>query len=371
MLRVGHDLRRVSTNDANDANDTNFSITTRVVMAGRPSDPGAPLNAPIVPASNFHAGGPVAYAREDAPTTHALEVAIGELEGGQARVFASGMAAANAVLDLVPVGGVVVAPEPCYLGVSARLDELHRLGRFQVRRINMPDTSAVIAACQGADLLWLESPSNPLMQVADLPTCLAAARTAGARSLVDNTFATPILQQPLTAGADFVMHSVTKALAGHSDLLLGAIVTRDPELTTQIQLRRVLLGAAPSAFDCYLALRGMRTLALRVERASASAAELAQRLANHPAVTRVRYPGFGTMLSIDVGSVARADALCAGTKVWVHATSLGGVESLLERRRAIPEESSTVPEDLVRLSVGIEDVEDLWTDLVRALPSGP
>lgn len=362
MLRVGHGLRRLTDDLAG------LAPSTRVVLAGRPARvPDAPLNTPIVPASSFIAGGALEYAREDAPSTHALEEAIGDLEGGRTLVFSSGMAAANAVLDQLPVGAVVVAPDPCYTGVSARINELQQTGRLQVRRVDVTNTDEVSSACQGAALLWLESPTNPLLEIADLAACIEAARAADARTLVDNTFATPLLQQPLALGADYVMHSVTKALSGHSDLLLGAVVCRTEESAQKVQSRRVLMGASPSAFDCYLALRGLRTLVVRMDRACNSAAVLAARLRDHPGIARLRYPGFGTMLAIELGSVERADALCANTRIWVHATSLGGVESLLERRRRWPLESTRVPEDLVRLSVGIEDVEDLWADLSAAL----
>jgi cystathionine gamma-synthase len=346
-----------------------LSIDTLVVMAGRPpAEPDQPLNPPIVPASSFHAGGDIEYAREQAPTTTAIETALGVLEQGTAVVFSSGMAAANAAMDLLPAGGVVVAPSAAYTGVAVRLRELEAAGRIGLRIVDADDTAAVTAACEGADLLWLESPTNPLLQVADLPACIASAHAAGARVLVDNTFATPILQNPLTMGADLVLHSVTKSLSGHSDLMMGALVAAGPELAEQVRSRRVLLGAAPSAFDCYLALRGMRTLALRIGRAQDSARELARRLPAHPQVERVRYPGFGTIVAIDVrGGASAADALSAATSVWTHATSLGGVESLLERRRRWPLESSVVPEGLVRLSVGIEDIEDLWRDLDAAL----
>lgn len=319
---------------------------TLVVTAGRPPvEPGQPLNAPIVPASAFHAGGDPEYARESAPTTSALEAAIGALEGGTAVTFASGMAAAGAMLDLVPAGAIVVAPSAAYTGVAVRLRELAGWGRIVLRIVDADDTAAVADACTGAHLLWLESPTNPLLQVADLPACIEAAHAAGALVLVDSTFATPIVQQPLALGADVVMHSVTKSLSGHSDLLMGALVARDPALAEQLRIRRVLLGAVPSAFDCYLALRGIRTLAVRVERAQANAAELAARLAGHPAVSRVRYPGFGTLISIETsGGADAADATCRAVRVWTFATSLGGVESLLERRRRWPLESATVPE---------------------------
>jgi cystathionine gamma-synthase len=354
---------------ADPLDDRALSIETLAVSAGRPPvGPDQPLNAPIVPASAFHAGGTIEYAREAAPTTSALEDALGALEHGTAVAFSSGMAAANAAMDLVPPGAVVVAPSAAYTGVAVRLRELDGIGRIALRIIDADDTAAITEACDGAFLLWLESPTNPLLQVADLPACIAAAHGAGAQVLVDNTFATPILQNPLDMGADLVLHSVTKALSGHSDLLMGALVARDPRVAEQVRIRRVLLGGAPSAFDCYLALRGIRTLAIRVERAQENAREIVARLADHPGVSRVRYPGFGTIAAIELtGGADAADAACASVRVWTHATSLGGVESLLERRRRWPLESSTVPEDLIRLSFGIEGVEDLWADLDRAL----
>lgn len=346
-----------------------MSLDTLVVSAGRPSvGPDQPLNAPIVPASSFHAGGSFEYARESAPTTSALEIAIGALEHGTAVAFASGMAAANAVMDTVPPGGLVVAPSAAYTGVAVRLRELAEIGRITLLIVDIDDTEAVAAACRGAHLLWIESPTNPLLQVADLPACVAAAKAAGALVLVDNTFATPILQQPLDLGVDIVLHSVTKALSGHSDLLMGALVATDPDLAERLRVRRVILGAAPSAFDCYLALRGIRTLAIRVERAQGTARAIAARLATHPRVELVRYPGHGTIAAIEVvGGGPAADAVCAGVRVWTHATSLGGVESLLERRRRWPLESATVPEGLIRLSFGIESANDLWLDLDQAL----
>jgi cystathionine gamma-synthase len=346
-----------------------LSIDTLVVQAGRPPiEPNQPLNTPIVPASAFHAGGTTEYARETAPTTEALEQALGALEHGTAIVYSSGMAAANAVMDLVPSGGLVVAPSAAYTGVAVRLRELTAIGRIRLRIVEADDTEAVAAACEGAALLWLESPTNPLLQVADLPACIEAAHDADAVVLVDNTFATPVLQTPLTMEADIVLHSVTKAIGGHSDLLMGALVAADPDLAESLRIRRVLLGAAPGAFDCYLALRGLRTLALRVERGQANAREVITHLEGHPAVEVLHYPGFGTMASIEVrGGAAAADRLCESVRVWTYATSLGGVESLMERRRRWPLESERVPENLVRLSFGIEAAADLWADLDRAL----
>lgn len=345
------------------------ATSTLVVTAGRPARvPDAPLNEPVILASSFNAGGQMEYAREGTGSTAAIEEALGILEGGTATVFSSGMAAANAAMDLVPMGGIVVAPSAAYTGVAVRLRELDAIGRIHLKIVQVHDTAAVAEACAGAAMLWLESPTNPMMEVADLPACIEAAHRHGAMALVDNTFATPILQQPLKLGADLVLHSVTKALSGHSDLLLGALVARDPGLAEQVRGRRVLLGAAPGGLDCYLALRGMRTLALRIQQAQASAMGITDRLRSHPGVAVVRYPGFGTMAAIEpVGDTAVADQICMGTRVWTYATSLGGVESLLERRRRWPLESTNVPEQLIRLSFGIEDAEDLWLDLDAAI----
>lgn len=345
------------------------SIETFLVTGGRPERvPDAPLNAPIVPASSFIAGGSMEYAREHSPTMSALEQVLGGLECGTAIAFASGMAAANAAMDILPMGAVVVAPSAAYTGVAVRLRELHDLGRIRLRIIDVDDTPSVVAACTGADLLWLESPTNPLLEVADLPACIDAAHHQGARVLVDNTFATPVLQRPIKLGADIVLHSVTKALSGHSDLIMGALVTADADLAERFQRRRVLLGAVPSPFDCYLALRGLRTLALRIERAQSTARSITERLRAHPGIERVRYPGFGTMAAIEPGGdETTADAICSATRIWTFATSLGGVESLVERRRRWPLESTAVPTNLIRLSFGIESEADLWDDLDQAI----
>ena len=354
--------------------ESHLDLSTLAVTAGRPPrESDAPLNTPIVPASSFIAGGPTEYAREGGPTVFAFEELIAALESvnlatpAQAIGFSSGMAAADAVLDLVPIGGRVIAPTTTYTGVAVRLRELSTRGAIDLHLIDVTDTAGILnAISDGAHTLWLESPTNPLLEVADLATCLPAAQAAGVRTVVDNTFATPILQRPLELGADVVMHSATKSLSGHSDLLMGALVTSNPDLAEQLRTRRILLGAAPSAFDSYLAIRGMRTLALRIDRAQSTATYLADKLRSKAKVSTVRH--FGTMVSIEFeGNVERADRVCATTEVWAHATSLGGVESLLERRRRWPLEATHVPDDLVRLSVGIEDPADLWADLHAAI----
>ncbi|GAA4401047.1 aminotransferase class I/II-fold pyridoxal phosphate-dependent enzyme [Fodinibacter luteus] len=350
-----------------------LSPATRVVQLGREAAAaGGQVGAPLVLSSTYHAGGDVVYARSGNPTWSAFEEALGDLEGGDALVLASGMAAVTAALSLLPHAGTVVAPDAAYNGVVATLAAREAEGAATVRRVDVTDTAAVVAALDGADLLWLESPTNPLLEVADLPTLLGAARDRGVLSVVDNTFATPLLQRPLEHGADVVVHSVTKYLAGHSDVLLGAVVTARSDAGRAVHERltthRTLHGGVAGPMEVWLALRGLRTLHLRVERAQANAGELADRLASHPAVARVRHPGWGGIVSIEVaGGAEAAERVCAATRLWVHSTSLGGVESQLERRRRIPSEPPQVPDNLVRLSVGIEDVDDLWRDLARAL----
>jgi len=343
---------------------------TRAVHAGRPPHQAdEPLNVPITMASTYVAGGDREYGRYANPSWTAFEEALGALEGGRCLAFASGLATVATVLDLVGTGETVIAPRHAYSGTVMQLADLEARGRIRALLVDVADTDAVVAACSDAALVWLESPTNPAMEIADIVTIAAAAHEAGARVVVDNTFATPLLQQPLDLGADIVVHSVTKYLAGHSDLLMGALVTRDDELLGVLKGRRDLTGAIPGAFEAWLALRGMRTLAVRVERAQANAAELARRLEGRPGVIEVRYPGFGAMLSLVLSDADAAERLTHGTSLWVHATSLGGVESTLERRRRWQSEQRTIPEGLVRMSVGIEDVEDLWDDLAAALPT--
>ncbi|MTB72150.1 cystathionine gamma-synthase [Arsenicicoccus sp. MKL-02] len=350
--------------------DEDWTLATRTVALGRPAhEPGAPVNPPLELSSTFVAGGDPVYGRAGNRTWDAFEQTLGALEGGRCLAFASGMAAVAAVLSLVPRGGVVVAPDGAYNTTLSLLESFESDGTLrELRRVDPADLDAVVGALPGADLVWLESPTNPLLEVADLAGIAAAAHDAAAIVVCDNTFATPVGQRPLGLGVDVTVHSVTKYLAGHSDVLLGAAVTDHPELAERLRTHRTLHGAIPGPHETWLALRGMRTLALRVERASANAAELARRLRGHPAVSRVRYPGVGAIVSIEVaGGPEAADRVCAATQLWTHATSLGGVESLLERRRRHPNEPLVVPAELVRLSVGIEDVDDLWRDLDQAL----
>lgn len=353
--------------------DPRWHAQTRAVAAGRPTrHTGAAVNPAVTFTSTYIADGPLNYARVGNPTWTALEEAIGGLEGGDALTFGSGMAAVSAVVSLVPLGATVVAARHAYNGTTTLLGERAAAGALQVRPVDIDDTEQVVAALDEADLLIIESPTNPMMEVADIPALTAAAHERGALVACDNTFATPVLQQPLRDGVDVVIHSVTKYLAGHSDVLLGAVVTPADErgrvLRERILTHRTTHGAIPGPMEAFLALRGLRTLHVRVERASANAAELAGRLQGHPAVERVRYPGFGAMLAIEVrGGADAAEQVSAATRLWTHSTSLGGVESQLERRRRYDLEAKTVPESLIRLSVGIEHVEDLWSDLAAAL----
>ena len=369
---------------------------TLTVAAGRPPrEHDSPVNAPIVLSSTFHetappTGGDRIYARMSNPTWDPFEEALAELEGAvlPALAFASGLGAAAAALSLVPTGGVVVIPRHAYGGsVSLALAEEAR-GRLTVRQVDIADTAQVLGQLDGADMLWLESPTNPMLEVAETAVLADAARAAGAVVVVDNTFNTPLVCRPLDYGADVVLHSVTKYLAGHSDVVLGALVTSNAGLREQLTVYRTLHGAIAGPFEVWLALRGLRTLALRMERSQANALELARRLEAHPSVALVRYPGlpndpgherataqlsgYGGIISIEpVGGREAADALVEAVRLWLPATSLGGVESLIERRRRQPGEPKTVPEALVRLSVGIENVEDLWADLEAALSSSP
>jgi cystathionine gamma-synthase len=366
--------------------DPGLRVETRLAVLGRGgSGPGQPLNVPIVPASNFRAA-PTGtagreYSRDDGtPGWEAFEELVGDLEGGPAVCFSSGMAAIAAVLELLPVGARVVAPRDSYTGLRALLEDGAAAGgRWRLRTVDMTREDELAAAVREADLVWLETPSNPLLHVVDIA---AVAAASGALVAVDNTFATPLLQNPLALGADFVVHSATKFIGGHSDLLLGAVVCRRPEDRARLVRRREVAGATPGALECFLALRGARTLAVRLRQSQESAGELARRLVAHPAVGRVRYPGlpddphhalaarqmrgFGAVLSFEVADAGTADAVCAAVRVIASATSVGGVESTIERRAKLPGQRH-VPAGLVRISVGCEHVEDLWADLAAAL----
>jgi cystathionine gamma-synthase len=364
------------------------SMESWLISAGRDRRPGSPLNVPPCPASNYVVGERRAYSRGDGtPGWEALEEIVGGLEGGTSVSFASGMAGIAAIFDQLVTGSVVALPNDCYQGVVGLAAAGQARGRWTVHRIDVADTARWVEMCAVADLIWLESPSNPLLAVADLDVICAAPRKPGAIIGVDNTFATPLNQRPLALGADVAVQSVTKFIGGHSDLLGGVVTVRDTNLLAALRQSRELGGATPGTLETFLAVRGVRTLAVRLDRAQSNAMTLAERLARHPHVTLTRYPGlashptheaarrqfkgFGTIVSFDVrGDALAADAVCAGLQLIQHATSLGAVESTIERRAGIPGQEH-LPPGLLRLSVGIEAVEDLWADLDRALCNVP
>lgn len=366
--------------------DESWSDDTWLVAGGRPSGPGEPLNHPIVAASNFELGdgddGRI-YARGEAtPTWEALEAVLGGLEGADCIAFGSGMAAISAVFAGVPSGGLVVVPTDCYQATAGIAAAGESQGRWTVIRVDTDDTAAWSAAIGDADLVWVESPSNPLMRVADVRAIAAARRRPGSVLAVDNTFATALNQRPLDLGADVAVQSATKFVGGHSDLLAGVVTTKRGDIADALRRRRVLHGGTPGALEAFLATRGARTMALRLERGQQSAQTIADHLARHPAVERVRYPGltddpghqlaasqmrgFGSVLSFELASFEAAHAACRRTRLIRHATSLGGVESTMEQRATLAGQES-IPPGLIRLSVGIEAVDDLVRDLDQAI----
>ena len=344
---------------------------TSAITAGRPAPaPDASLNPPIIFSSTYHAGGPVGYGRYGNESWSALETAIGELEGGATLSFSSGMAAISAVFSILPIGAPVVASNQGYSGIMGLLNQFHATGRLEVRFVEITNTDEVIAAMKGAALVWLESPTNPCLDVADLPALITAAKKLGIGVAVDNTFATPLVQKPLTMGADIVMHSVTKFLAGHSDVVLGSLSISDPALFKRLEEARRFNGSIPGPFEAWLALRGIRSFPVRFRAAEKNAQQLVTRLQSHAKITKVRYPGFGAVISFEVdGTAEQAEKVCESSRLITHATSLGGIESLWERRRRWALESPSVPEQLIRLSVGCEHVEDIWQDIELALGS--
>ena len=326
------------------------------------------------------------YARADSPAFIQAEALLVELEdGAEAMLFASGMAAATCVFQALTPGDHVVAPRVMYWALR---DWLGTHSRLEVSFVDAADSKAIANTLVPGrtKLVWIETPANPLWHITDIRSVSDMAHRAGARVVVDSTVATPVFTRPLTLGADLVMHSATKYLNGHSDVVAGALIARKADSHWQkLKASRVHLGAIPGPFECYLLVRGMRTLFPRVRLATANAFELACRLRDHPKVAQVLYPGlpefpgheiavrqmqggFGAMLSIRVrGGEDAAIATAAKLGVWKRATSLGGVESLVEHRASIEGPNSPCPPDLLRLSVGIENVDDLYADFVQAL----
>ena len=331
------------------------------------------------------------YARSGNPTRTALETHLAALEGaGHGFAFASGLAAEDALLRLLAPGDHLLLPNDAYGGTIRLALQVHAPAGLAVDTVDLTDLDAVRSAwTPQTRMVWVETPSNPWLRIVDIEVVSAVARDSGALVVVDNTFATPALQQPLTLGADIVVHSTTKYLGGHSDVVGGFVATDDDERAERIAFLQNAAGAVPGPLDCYLVHRGARTLQLRMARHSDSAQLIAERLVDHPEVTEVLYPGllphpgheiavrqmtaFGGMVSIRLkGGEDAALELCRRTQVFTLAESLGAVESLIEHpgrmtHASVAGTANEVPADLVRLSVGIEDVEDLWSDLEQAL----
>jgi len=311
--------------------DKHLHPETLAISTGRPQPaPGVGLNSHISLNSTYRAGGDINYGRFGNENWHELEFAISALEEAQSTlVFASGMAAITAVFSLLPHGAPVVASHEGYSGTMSLLKRYHAEGRLEVRFVDITKTEEVVTAIKGAALLWLESPTNPCLDVADLPALIAAAKKQTIGVGVDNTFATPMVQTPLSMGADIVMHSVTKFLAGHSDVVLGSLSISDSALFKRLEESRRLNGSIPGPFEAWLALRGIRTFPVRFRAAEANAKTLVTRLQKHAKVTKVRYPGFGAVISFEIdGNAENAEKVCESSRLITHATSLGGVESL-------------------------------------------
>jgi len=374
-------------------------FATRAIHAGQDPDPHTgSVIVPIHATSTFAQDGVgglregYEYARTANPTRTALETCLAALEGARhGRAFASGMAASDVLLRATcRPGDHVVIPDDAYGGTFRLIDKVFRHWGIEHTAVGQSDLDAVRAAMRPTTrLVWCETPTNPLLTIADIAALAGVAHEVGARLVVDNTFATPYLQTPLALGADVVLHSTTKYLGGHSDVIGGALITDDAELDEQVAFLQNGAGAVPGPFDAWLTLRGIKTLAVRMERHCDNAERIVATLQAHPAITSVRYPGldthpghevaakqmrrFGGMVSFAVrGGAAAALAVCARTRVFTLAESLGGVESLIEHPGRMTHASTTgtqleVPAELLRLSVGIEDAEDLIDDLLAAL----
>jgi cystathionine gamma-synthase len=374
-------------------------FSTNAIHAGQEPDPSTGAVIPPIHQSSTFAQDGVGglrsgyeYSRSANPTRTALQECLAALEGGRHAVaFGSGMGASDVLLRvLLAPGEHLVIPHDAYGGTFRLVDKVLSRWGVEYTPVDLGDIAALRAALRPTTrAVWCETPTNPLLGIADIAAVADVARTAGARLVVDNTFASPYLQQPLALGADVVLHSTTKYVGGHSDVVGGALVTTDDELAEALRFTQNAVGSVPGPFDAWLTLRGAKTLAVRMERHSDNAERIAELLAGHPAVTGVFYPGlaehpghevaakqmrrFGGMVSFTVaGGREAALRVCAATEIFTLAESLGGVESLIEHTAAMTHASVAgsalaVPDDLVRLSVGIEDIEDLVEDLRNAL----
>jgi len=374
---------------------TKRRIETETVHMGNHIDPhtGAVV-PPIVMSTTFarEADGSFpsgyVYTRSDNPNRHALEESLANLEGGaRALAFSSGQAATNAVFQMLKSGDHVVIANEAYFGTPKLVREIFSHLGITASYVDMSNLDAVQAAMTTqTKIVWIETPSNPLLTISDIQAISEIAHQYGALLVADNTWASPLVQRPLAHGADIVMHSTTKYISGHTDVLGGALIfARNDDVTARAQMVQTLGGAVPSPFDCWLMMRGIRTLALRVRQQVASAQRVAEFLADHPAIERVNYPGldshaghaiaarqmtngFGGMLSFHVqGGADTAMAIAARLQLFTRATSLGGIESLIEHRASIEGPTSATPQNLLRVSIGIEHVDDLIDDLRQAI----
>lgn len=379
---------------------TESTPATRAVRAGLNTDPAFRAVVPPIHLSStysfagFGEPGPYDYSRSGNPTRSLLADALADLEGGAgAVVTASGMGAITTVLHaLVPAGGRLVAPFDCYGGSWRLFDALARRGAFSLDLVDLSDPAAVgTALARPADLVWIETPSNPLLRITDVAAVAAAAHAAGAVVVADNTFCSPVVQRPLALGADVVVHSTTKYINGHSDVVAGVAVAATEDHHGELAWWANCLGLTGGAFDSYLTLRGLRTLHLRMEKAQANAARLATMLAGHATVRAVHYPGlpdhpghqlaaaqqdgFGAIVTFELDGTAPVTALVDGLACFCLAESLGGVESLISHpatmthaaMAAEAKAAAGITDGLLRLSVGVEDADDLLADLAAGL----
>lgn len=373
---------------------------TKAIHAGQGPEPlhGAVMT-PVYQTSTFafpspDQSGEFDYSRSGNPTRKALETCLAALEGGaRAFAFATGMAAESTVMMQYTAGDHVILSDECYGGTYRLMMQVMKPMGIEVSLVDLSDAAALEAAfTPRTKVVWMESPTNPLMKVVDIAAVAAAARKHGAHSVVDNTFLSPYFQNPLALGADIVVHSTTKYINGHSDVVSGCVVVNDPAIADRIAFLQNAVGAVPGPWDCFLVLRGIKTLALRMDAHNANALALAQWLKAHPKIERVMHPGLsshpqhdlasrqargfgGTFSFLVRGGVKEAYALLGGLKLFPQAVSLGGVESLIEypwtmTHAAIPESERRamgITENLVRVSVGLEDIEDLIADFEQAL----
>jgi cystathionine gamma-synthase len=374
--------------------NNHMRIETQAVHAGRRIDPATGAVTPPIHLSSTFERGPAgdyptgfSYAREDNPTRRSLEQCLATLEGGkEALAFASGMAVVTALVQGLEPGDHILAPTDIYYGIRQVMNTVFAKWPIETTYVDMTDPDAVRAAVRPATrLVIIETPSNPLLKITDLAAIAAIARQANAISVCDGTFTTPVLQRPLDCGVDMALHSTTKYIGGHSDLVGGALVTRyDNYLFERARKSQQFGGATPSAFDCWLTLRGVSTLPWRMRAHSENAQKIAGFLQQHPAVERVHYPGlpdhpghkiaarqmsaFSGMLSFELrGGREQAMAVAAGVRLFTRATSLGGPHSLLEHRASIEGRGTKTPQNLLRCSIGLEHPDDLIADLEQAI----